>query len=363
MSKRSNHSSGSVMLPGAHRQVHQRAQGWAVYWYAWRGGPQLARFGGATLEEAQAAELAGAGELARAWADATDTRPAIGQFGRVVTEYTASHSYKELKPATKKTYRVWLDRIYEEFGHLSEREIDADKISPWRKRIIEKHGVRAADHALRIFSRVVSFGKEPEQRLLSPNFFPHKGFKKLYRAPPQDAWRPEWLEKIPQIPHPEVRWALMLALNTGLRRADLVELPWSAIDHQMGVIRWMPSKGRRLHRRVSIPITGPLRATLDLIPKRSTIILTNRWERPWTVNGLAHAVHRELHAVNIAGTLHGLRRSAATHLAALGWSSRKIAQVMGWSETEAEAMTAIYIDDERLFTEPLVSLPNRQPGD
>lgn len=121
MSKRSSHSSGSVMLPGAHRQVHQRAQGWAVYWYAWRGGPQLARFGGATLEEAQAAEL--------------------------------------------------------------------------------------------------------------------------------------------------------------------------------------------------------------------------------------------------AGTLHGLRRSAATHLAALGWSSRKIAQVMGWSETEAEAMTAIYIDDERLFTEPLVSLPNRQPGD
>lgn len=65
MSKRSSHSSGSVMLPGAHRQVHQRAQGWAIYWYAWRGGPQLARFGGATLEEAQAAELAGAGELAR----------------------------------------------------------------------------------------------------------------------------------------------------------------------------------------------------------------------------------------------------------------------------------------------------------
>ncbi len=353
-------------MRGAHRQAHERAGGrWAIYWYAWRGGPQIAVYDGASRAEAEAKEASDEAviALARAWADSRDTRPAVGQFGRVVTDYIASHSYKDLKPATKKTYRVWLDRMREEFGHLSEREIDADTLVPWRKRIIENHGVRAADHALRIFSRVVSFGKEPEQRLLSPGFLPHKGFKKLYRAPPQEAWKPEWLEKIPQIPHEEVRWALMLALNTGLRRTDLVELPWSAVDNQMGVIRWMPSKGRRLHRRVSIPITGSLRATLDLIPKRSTIVLTNSWHRPWTVNGLSHAVHKQLQDANIDGTLHGLRRSAATHLASLGWSSRKIAQVMGWSESEAEAMTAIYVDEDRVSNETLIPLSNKQPWD
>jgi site-specific recombinase XerD len=47
----------------------------------------------------------------------------------------------------------------------------------------------------------------------------------------------------------------------------------------------------------------------------------------------------------LSGRLHGLRRSAATHLAQQGASSRRIAQVLGWSEGDAEAMAAIYITE------------------
>jgi hypothetical protein len=66
-------------MRGAHRQAHERAGGrWAIYWYAWRGGPQIAVYDGATRAEAEAAEATDEAviALARAWASAKDKRPA-----------------------------------------------------------------------------------------------------------------------------------------------------------------------------------------------------------------------------------------------------------------------------------------------
>jgi integrase len=346
MSKRSRNNLGPVMLPGAHRQVHKRANGAVViYWYATRGGEQIGRFVGASADEAEAAELAGAPELAKAWGIAMSSRPAEGLFARVLADYMAHPNYLDLRKDTKRTYRVWLDRVKGEFGHLCEAEITPELVGEWRKGVYEKHGARAADHALRVFSRVCSFGRHPERRLFSKHFKPTEGFESLYRAPAQDAWPREDVNKIAQLPA-RVRDALSLAYNTGLRRADLIELPWTAIDEQAGVIRWVTSKGRRKARRIVIPLTMALRATLKRIPKRALTVLTSIHGTPWTSNGLAHAVNETLKAAGIPGRLHGLRRSAATNLAAQGLSSRQIARIMGWGEGDAEAMSAIYIDEE-----------------
>ena len=349
MSKRSNHSSGSVMLPGAHRQVHQRAQGWAIYWYAFRGGPQLARFGGETLEEAQAAEIAGAGDLARAWADAKDTRPAIGQFGRVIVDYTQSADWAELKPATRKTKRVWLDRLTARFGSCSVAEVTMDAVSEWLRSVEQAHGKRARDHAKSALSSVASWGRAPErprEMRLPSGFEPTKDFKNAYKAPPQDAWSIADLERLTQA-RPGVRRILLLALNTGLRRADLCRVAWTNVDWQAGVIRLVTSKGERAGRRIVIPLTRPLRAVLQEIgPQREGPILRNKFGAAWSVDGMAHAVNIELQRMGIVGRLHGLRRSAATHLAQQGQSSRRIARVMGWDEGTAEAMSAIYVDED-----------------
>lgn len=334
------------MLPGAHRQVHKRAAGFAIYWYACRGGPQIGAFRGATLEEAEAAEIAGVADLCVAYGETKRPRPPIGLMARVIADYMSHPAYADLKPATKATYLVWLDRVREEFGHLSEREITPEAVGAWRRRVLDNHGARAADHALRIFSRVCSFGAHPERRMFTPGFKPHAGFESLYRAPPQHAWRQEWIDRIPQIEPVPVRHVLMLALNTGLRRADLIRLTWSAIEHDKGVIRLVTSKGERKGRRIVVRLTPALRATLAQIPKRSPIVLTNKHGRPWTKNSLAHAVNDALSAAGIPGRLHGLRRSAATHLAMQGLSSRQIARVMGWGENDAEIMSAVYVDEE-----------------
>lgn len=344
-SSKTNSTRSGVTLPGAHRVIRQRANGFAIYWYAARGGAVIGRFWGETLAEAQDAEIDGVVGLVVAYRQARNETAAEGLFARVVSAYMEHPAYTDLRPATKATYRVWLTRMREEFGACSEAEITSEAVGKWRKEIFAKHGARAADHAIRIFSRVCSFGRSPERKLFSPTFKPVEGFETLYRAPPQDAWPRKDLEKIAQLP-PRIADALMLALNTGLRRADLVEIPWSAIDEERGVIRWVTSKGRRKNRRIVIPLTPALRATLARIPKKAPTILTNKWERPWTVHGLAHALSVALVAAGIKGRLHGLRRATATHLAGQGLSSRKIARQLGWSEGDAEAMSAIYVDDE-----------------
>lgn len=345
MSKRLKNASGGVMR-GAHRQAHERAGGrWAIYWYAWRGGPQIASYTG-TREEAEAAEEAGAGALARAWADAVETRPAIGQFGRVIADYISSPKYADLKKATTDTKRVWLDRLRARFGGCSVQEITMDAVSAWLSDVEATHGKRARDHAKSALSSVAAWGRAPErprETRLPATFEPTKDFKNAYKAPPQDAWTAAELEKLPEV-RQGVRRILLLALNTGLRRADLCRVAWTNVDWQAGVIRLVTSKGERAGRRIVIPLTKPLRALLHEIGvEREGPILRNAWGKAWTKDGMAHAINAELTAKKINGRLHGLRRSAATHLAMQGHSSRRIAQVLGWSEADAEAMAAIYI--------------------
>lgn len=341
MSKMSGRTSQSVMLPGAHRQVHTRASGAvAIYWYAFRGGPQIATFKGVDLDAAEAAEFAGAAEIATGYGEARSSAPAPGQFAHIIAAYKAHPAFTDLRPDTRRTYRVWLDSMLTKFGAMSPGEITSKALGEWREAILKDHGARAADHALRVFTRVCSWGREPGRELLPKGYRPHEGFKRLYKAPPQDEWKASDIEKIAGA-REDVQHALLLALNTGLRRGDLVRLRWDEIDEEANVIRHVTQKKER---RVVIRRTKALRDTLALIPRRHDVILTHS-RGPWSVHTLGHAVNEECARLGIQGRLHGLRRSAATHLAKQGLSSRQIARQLGWSEADAEAMAAIYVED------------------
>lgn len=351
MSKNSKTGSGGLMR-GAHRQAHARAGGrWGIYWYAWRGGPAIASYVAESREAAEAmeADTEAMIALARAWADAKDTRPAIGQFGRVIVEYLQSSDWAELKPATKETKRVWIDRMRERFGKCSVSEINMDAVSEWLRDAEAAHGKRARDHAKSALSSVAAWGRAPERSKelrLPSTFEPTKDFKNAYKAPPQEAWTVAELEKLPEV-RQGVRRILLLALNTGLRRADLCRVTWMNVDWSAGVIRLVTSKGERKGRRIVIPLTGALKAVLQEIgPRAEGHILLNAWGNAWSVDGMAHAVNEELKAKGIKGRLHGLRRSAATHLAQQGETPMKIARILGWSQADAEAMSAVYISSE-----------------
>lgn len=127
---------------------------------------------------------------------------------------------------------------------------------------------------------------------------------------------------------------LLLALWTGQRQGDLLRLPWSAYDGTR--VRLRQSK---TGARVVIPVGAPLKAALDAMPKRSTIILVNSDGKPWTSDGFRASWRKACTAAGVVGvTFHDLRGTAVTRLALVGASEAEIATITGHSLRDVHAV-------------------------
>src|SRR5205085_12125936 len=140
---------------------------------------------------------------------------------------------------------------------------------------------------------------------------------------------------------------LILALWTGQRQGDLLRLPWSAYDGTK--IRLRQSK---TGARVVIPVGAPLKAALDVTPKRSTVILTSTDEKPWTADGFRSSWRKACAAAGITGlTFNDLRGTAVTRLAIADCTVPQIATITGHSLRDVTAI----LDSNYLNRDPAMA--------
>lgn len=355
--RKSKRRRSPVTLPHAHRQVHKLADGSVrSYWYASRGGPALLDEDGrplgftapdrATLDAADAAD---APRLAAAWAALRNASAGQGTFAKIIEDYLCSPEYAGLAKDTKRSYRPYLDDIKATFGGLLKQDLKTDRfavqVRDWRDNYVAT-STRKADHALAVMKLL--FGWARDARLLTRDVDPCAGIKKLYVAPPQDAWTQAMVDKAVSHLPKHVADVVILAANTGLRRTDLAEITWSAVDRESGKIRWFTSKGLRRRRMAVLRLTPQLIAALDRIGKKDSVtILNNALGRPYASPGaLGTCFGDAMRKAKLKGSLHGLRRFAATNMSRQGHSSREMAKWLGWSEKDAEDMASIYVDAE-----------------
>ena len=84
--------------------------------------------------------------------------------------------------------------------------------------------------------------------------------------------------------------------------------------------------------RVVIKVGAPLKAALDAVPKRSTIILTNSDNKPWTSDGFRASWGKACKLAGVVGvTFNDLRGTALTRLALVGATEAEIATITGHS--------------------------------
>jgi integrase len=139
----------------------------------------------------------------------------------------------------------------------------------------------------------------------------------------------------------------LLALWTGQRQGDLLRLPWSAYDGTH--IRLRQSK---TGARVNIPVGAPLKAALDATPRRSPIILTNSYGRPWTSDGFRASWRKACAAAGIVGlTFNDLRGTAVTRLALVECTEAEIATITGHSLRDVHAI----LDSHYLSRDPALA--------
>ena len=215
------------------------------YAYAWKGGPLIAKGAGADTDKARAdlerilclpetmAKLAAA-------RDAQTIRPApsVAFVEGLVVAFLKSTEFAKLKAGTQKDYRRYIDAFRAEFGDwrvaLFEDPRIAQDLAEWRD---NAGGTRAGDMRMSVVSRL--FGWARSRGLTTAR--PTDALERVYKVDRSDLiWTPDELAKLLSASPEPLRLAIRLAVETGLRRGDLIALPWSAVSDLS--IRWRTSK-------------------------------------------------------------------------------------------------------------------------
>lgn len=321
-----------------------------TYIYAWRGGPRI----DAPL---------GSPEFMQAYNAAIEGRrvPDASRFRAQVQGFRGSDPFQGYAAITRKVWGRWLDRIADHFGDLATAQFDRpQRIKPVIRKWLSTYSdrPRSYDYAKQVLSRVLTHAVE--EGAISTN--PCDGIKTVYDTDRSEIiWTDDDISQLRSAASAEVMMAVDLAAQSGLRSTDLFRLAWSHIHEDAIIIRTSKS---RFRREAIIPIHDELRAVLERIPRRSTIVLTNSEGSPWrgysssfsTAMTRAKMDERDLH-------FHDLRGTAATKFYLAGISVRAIAEIMGWTEEEVDKIIRRYVSRKAAVQDTILKMRARTGTD
>lgn len=266
-----------------------------------------------------------------------------GTFADLVRRFEKSPYFEDLGDATREAYK-WKFRAIEKrwgtcpsstFNDESARDEFRKDALAWRDELGLKSR-RSADNLLSAVARVLSFALEVGE--IRGN--PLATFKRIYKSDRSDKiWSDALIKAFIEVARPQMKTAMMIASNMGLRASDLRKLAWSAYDGETIALR-TGKKGTT----INVPVTRELKRYLDGLPKTGVLVLT-------TTTGKAYAKRyfneqwREDSDAAGAGDLnyHDVRGTAATHLAEAGASASVIGSVMGWKTETAQRIIDTYV--------------------
>ncbi len=370
------------MLPGVHRIKRAKANRVFEYWYAWRGGPQI-------LAAQASSSKSLAREVARKASAATAAyRSHLKSEKSVVHEdalYTLITRYldlmnkdRSLAPRTKTDRRKHLDIVRTELGDLTLAALTAPKarsfLLTWRDK--RANTPKTADELLGVLSLVLNWAVNRGE--LASN--PAANFPRIYKVNRADIiWEPHHLETILAQADPPIAAAIRLAAVTGLRKNDLIALPWSSVKENAIVWQTGKSRGRK---SVVLPITDAVRDVLDSLERGScpTVLATSEGE-PWTPpgRGLDSGVQRARGDADEAARkrdgpsatagldglrFHDLRGTAATAYILAGLPLDDVATILGWELKRVKEIARRYVTGEAIGLGMIARLQeprNRRP--
>jgi integrase len=358
-SKGSGIASVRARLAGLHKATKRLSSGRvAVYAYAFRGGPLVARGEGRTLADANALMERELGRPA-ALAKLDDARKPIqrkdsDRYVRgLIYAFKASPDYTTLGKATKADYERYLRTFEEAFGpeRVSEVERARRELIEWANEAYEGRP-RARDYALGTIGRLFVWAKD--MGLAQTN--PVENAKRLHKADRSDIiWTDADLARLCAEASKEVQWATRLAGEVGLRMGDLLALTWGEIG-QEGIVR----RTSKRKRQAVIPLTQEARRLLAEIPRVSPIVLTNSRGQPWTRDGFKSVfgdAKRDAKLDNLH--FHDLRGTACTRLALWGCSDDDLALIFAWSKERVQQMKARYVSGDAIALDLLARMKQK----
>lgn len=270
----------------------------------------------------------GSAEFYKNLAEAVSHKPAGGDVRSLVLQYRGSLKFRAKADRTRLDYERQLEKIVESFGGLSFAAIAHPNIKrhirAWHESMAASP--RQADYAMQVLNILLAWGVD--ENLLAKNHA--AGFTKLYSGDRSEmTWTSEQVDVFLAVAPKPMQQAMILAVETGQRQADLLRMRWDQIDGDVITLR--QRKGNVI---ASVPISPRLRAMLDDCARTSDTILTHSGSKSWAASGNSFRTAWS-EACDLAGvrdlTFHDLRGTFVTRCFELGWTREEIAFCTGHS--------------------------------
>lgn len=249
-------------------------------------------------------------------------------FAWLAKAYLDSTEFAALADKTQDDYRNVLDgRLTPILGIERFDCINRPAIKAIRDNVAETLSARTAHKVKQVASLLYTWAEQED--LLPPNFVnPAMGIRKIKaKSKSIEIWSPEEIELFLANCDEATKTPVLLALYTGQRREDLVQMQWSAVLGEMVRVRQ-----NKTNEPLTIRCHRELRKHLATITTRfKGPILRGKDGKPMTANQLSMQINRAVALIDGMPhrTLHGLRYAAAGALESVGCSVVQISSIVG----------------------------------
>jgi len=293
-------------------------------------------------------------------AEAKMTERKRGKLTGLFRDFEKTQKWRKLAESTKTEYR----RIFKFWdGKFGDVPLDALASKSFRKDVLEWHDEfsetkpREADNRVTILARVLSWAASDSN--LETNVL--DTFERAYEGDRSDMiWLPEHVDAFMAAAEPEMQLALVLALHTGQRQADIRKMAWSQYDGT--TIKLRQGKARRGGKEaplITVPCTTALKATLDAAPKRGALILLTKTGMAFQKRYFARRWDEVYEAAKLPGVadeslgvkadpklrlhFHDIRGTTVTMLFEAGCTVAEVASITGHSLRRAQEILDKYL--------------------
>jgi integrase len=274
----------------------------------------------------------------------------------IIKDFEKTKKWRKLAESTKAEYTRVFKFWDAKFGKVPKAGLESKAfrrdVLKWHDEFSAEHP-READNRVTILARVLSWAAKDSD--LNVNVL--DGFDRAYKGDRSEMiWLPEHVDAFMAKADPEMQLALVLALHTGQRQADLLKLAWS--NYNGTHISLRQNKARRdgkEGRLVTVRCTKALKETLDGIQKRGAVILTTKtglafkkryFATRWAAVCEAAKITVDGEEKTLASVglhFHDLRGTAVTMLFAGGCNVGEVASVTGHSLKRAQEILDKYL--------------------
>jgi integrase len=124
----------------------------------------------------------------------------------------------------------------------------------------------------------------------------------------------------------ELKKIILIALNTGLRRGEILGLKWSQVNFDDGIISLARTKSTKFHR---VPMNSVVLNILSSLERRGEYVFPGRWGRGHLIDCKKAFVDARKKAGLPEVHFHDLRHCAGTYMATAGVPLTTVQQILG----------------------------------